>query len=117
MSNLPEIIKLKTKNLSEQNRKEAAIRCNEADTLIVSALASGGKDKKMVEQAILLYQESLNLYSHQVKPYMGLAYIKYSMDDLSSAIGLLNTAMQGAGRYEELICVIKRVGYFCKPLM
>jgi hypothetical protein len=102
MSNLSEIVKLKTKNLSEQNRKEAEIKCQEADNLIAEALASGGNDKNKVEQAILLYHESLGLYSYQVKPYIGLAYIMYSMDDLKSAIGLLNSAMNIEPLYPNL---------------
>jgi len=94
MSNLVNLVRFKTKEMSEQNRQSAYQLCDEADRLIAIGLSSDRGDKDLVKRAISLYKESIDLYSHQVKPYIGLAYIMYSLDELEDSLGLLNNALK-----------------------
>jgi tetratricopeptide (TPR) repeat protein len=92
MSKLSDLVKTKAGNISQQNIKSSKEKCYEADSYIMKARESGGKNKELVQKAVDLYQEALELNSRLVQPYIGLAYISYSAGNLKTAIGLLNKA-------------------------
>jgi tetratricopeptide (TPR) repeat protein len=92
MADINSLVSTKLSKLSEENISLAAEKCSQADQCILDTRESGGRDPGLVKQAVELYQESLQLNSKQVQPYIGLAYISYSTGDIKTAIGLLNKA-------------------------
>jgi tetratricopeptide (TPR) repeat protein len=94
MTDLANIVKSKVDKLSSQNIALAAEKCNQADNLVMEVRSTGGKDKNLVNQALNLYKESLELNSRQIQPYIGIAYITYSAGDVKQAVGFLNKAEQ-----------------------
>jgi tetratricopeptide (TPR) repeat protein len=92
MSNLDKLVNSKLTKISQENIAQAGEKCSRADQCILQAREGSENSSGLVKEAIDLYQESLQLNSRQVQPYIGLAYISYSTGDLKTAIGLLNKA-------------------------
>lgn len=94
MSDIKSLVISKVSNLLNENLTLAGEKCRKADQCIMKAKNSGGRDKELVKQALKLYEESIELYSKQAQPYIGIAYIAYSAGNIEYAIGLLNKARE-----------------------
>jgi tetratricopeptide (TPR) repeat protein len=94
VSQLFGLVQEKVKSQSEENISLAIEKYSEADECLNTILENGGFDKELLNRAINLYEDSLQLNSKQVQPYLGLAYIAYSAGDFNSSLGLLNKALE-----------------------
>jgi hypothetical protein len=92
MSDLVEKVKIRAKKISDENLAQAIEKTQKADNCIIKAQETGGRDKELVKEALILYGEAIELNSRLVQPYIGIAFINYSLGNTSQAIGLLNKA-------------------------
>ena len=91
MSKFTQSIKSRVSASLEKSHLEAKEKCLQADSLMHKALKSEN-NSPLVQKALDLYTEASKLAPRMVDPYLGIAYIAYSLGDLNQAIGLLNKA-------------------------
>jgi tetratricopeptide (TPR) repeat protein len=105
--NLKRIVKLKVQSQLNENISIAKSKCNQAIEILEYAFED--KNLPLIEKAVSLFGEAIELYSKFVEPYIALAYIFWKMGMYSEAQKFINKALELEPFNKEAQVMLKSV--------
>lgn len=89
---ITKIAKVKVEDFSSEKIEKAILKCNEGAIYLNQALEE--KSNLILVKSLDAFEESINLNSKAIEPYLALAYISWQMDKNAEALKFVSRALE-----------------------